>query len=109
MRPGGIGVDQRSGAVEILRIAQDMEDFGGDVVGLGARKQRAGGAGFRIGFLSIGEWEHVDRKMDIEEFFGVARGLRKAVIERSTACAADFVDDSVKDRTALFVAVEAFI
>ena len=64
--PVDVGVDQRPGAIEILRVGQHVEELRHRVGAGGARQQSIGEAGFRIELIGVGEREHVDRIKDVE-------------------------------------------
>ncbi len=109
LRARRIGVHERSRAIEILRVRQQVKHLRDGVRSFGLGEQRIGDAGFRIGRRSVGERKQIDREEDVEELQRVARCLAEAMVERPAAGAADLIEDAVEDFAALLVGIEALI
>src|SRR5260370_2975946 len=106
---GWIRMNERTGPVEILGVAEYMKDFWRHVMGFGARQQRAAFAGLRIGFGCVGEGEHVHRIKNIQMLLGIPRSLPEAVIERAAPGSSHFVDDSIEDAIPFLVLIKALV
>ena len=65
-----------------------MEDLGGCALSRDSVTPVSGSVS-----LAVGERKHVDREVDVEELFGIARSLAEAVVERPAPRTADFVDE----------------
>src|SRR5262249_54798354 len=101
--------DKRAGAIEVLRVRQQVKELGRGAGPLGARQQAVGEASLGIGLGRVGEREQIDRKENVEELQRVARRLAEAVIERSSTGAADRIEAAVEDLAPLLVGVESLI
>src|SRR5207237_3439670 len=98
-----------AGAVEVLRVGQQMKDFRRRAAALRAREQAVDDARVRIGFRSVGERKQIDGEEDVEVLQRVARRLAEPMVERSAAGAADLIEDAVEHAAPLLVLVEALI
>src|SRR5260370_40669900 len=102
-------MNQRTGPVEILGVAEYMKNFGRYVTGFGARQQRSAFAGFRIGLGSVGERKHIHGIEDIQMLLGIPRSLPEAMIERAAPGSSHFVDNSIEDAIPFLVLIKALV
>ena len=109
LRAGRVGVHQRAGAIEVLRVREQVKELRRGAGALGTREQAVDHAAFGIGRRTVGEGKQIDREQNVEILQRVARRLAEPMVERSASGAADLVEDAVEHLAPLLVLVEALI
>src|SRR5206468_9347819 len=97
------------GAIEVLRVRQEVKNLRRGVRPLRPCEEAVGRSSLRVGFRAVRERKEIDRIEDVEELQRVARRLAEPVVERAASRASHLIEDAVEYAAPCFVLVEALI